>query len=448
MPLIVSPPTLNEVFPDAERMRQIFSQINNPELERLFSRVNDRYLHWDEFQYHEPIVEGFSHKELWGLLKIARSANRKTVPFKDKEGRSFSFWIPNSAARDLNQIDLFSGKTIITHHPGALPSREQYVVSSLMEEAIASSQLEGAATTRKVAKEMLRSGREPKNYHEKMVLNNWIAMKYIRENRDKEITPERILELQKLVTADTLDASESGRLRTTDDITVIYKDIIVHVPPKAETLKQRLDDFCRFANIDDKNNWIHPVIKGAMLHFFLAYDHPFPDGNGRTARALLYWYVLSRGYSLFEYLAISRCFVRAPAQYLYAYLYTETDDGDLNYFLLYNLRAIRRAIHEVEVYIQNKQREIVKSNDLLKKHKGLNTREKSLILHAIRHPEEIYTIEKHKTYHQIVYETARRDLMRLVEKGFLKKEKSGYEYIFTAASPLIDKLRIEETKNT
>jgi Fic family protein len=51
-------------------------------------------------------------------------------------------------------------------------TKERYVQSSLVEEAITSSQLEGASTTRKVAKEMIRSGREPLDRSERMILNN------------------------------------------------------------------------------------------------------------------------------------------------------------------------------------------------------------------------------------------------------------------------------------
>ena len=46
---------------------------------------------------------------------------------------------------------------------------QRYLVNSLMEEAIRSSQLEGATTTRRVAKELLRSGREPKDRGERMI---------------------------------------------------------------------------------------------------------------------------------------------------------------------------------------------------------------------------------------------------------------------------------------
>lgn len=231
-----------------------------------------------------------------------------------------------------------------------------------------------------------------------------------------------------------------------DDIIVSYNNETVHVPPLAETLPQRVEALCHFANNNDDEQWIHPAIKGAIIHFWLAYDHPFTDGNGRTARALMYWYLLSRKYLLFEYLAISRYFLRAPGQYARAYLYTETDDGDLNYFLQYNLRAITLAIMDLRLYLSRKQKEISRSNELLRSYRGLNARQKTLIYHAIQHPDAMYRIEEHKNYHGIVYQTARMDLLHLATKGFLKKQKQGKEFIFLPCEGMIEKLRAKEAK--
>lgn len=45
----------------------------------------------------------------------------------------------------------------------------------------------------------------------------------------------------------------------------------------------------------------------------IAYMHPFVDGNGRTARALFYWYMLKSGYWLTEYLSISRVIAKSKS---------------------------------------------------------------------------------------------------------------------------------------
>ena len=51
-------------------------------------------------------------------------------------------------------------------------TRDSYLVRSLLEESITSSQLEGAATTREIAKEMIRNGRQPRDRGERMIFNN------------------------------------------------------------------------------------------------------------------------------------------------------------------------------------------------------------------------------------------------------------------------------------
>ena len=177
-----------------------------------------------------------------------------------------------------------------------------------------------------------------------------------------------------------------------------------------------------------------------MIHFALAYDHPFVDGNGRTARALMYWYMLSRNYMLFEYMAISRYIQRSPAKYVQAFLFTETDSNDLTYFLFYNLKAMRQALEDLKKYIERKQREVQDSNVQLRDLRGLNPRQKALVYHAISHPLSTYTFEAHRSHHAVVYQTARQDLLDLVKQGYLIKEKQGREFMFFPSKQIGEKL--------
>lgn len=447
MPFVHQPPDLRQVLGAPDQVQSVFSRLALPEIQSLLLTANQEYLHWDSFR-HQPMPAGMSHEEAWALVKLSRVTHFKAVPFSDKHGRPFVYWIPDYLLKQLNEIDRWSGGNIVTDQPGGLPAREQYVVSSLMEEAIASSQFEGAATTRKIAKEMLRTGRKPKDVSEQMILNNWETIQFIRSHRTEPLTVKGLCEIQRIVTLNTMkDPGEAGQLRTRDDVVVDYNGETVHVPPAWQMLPDRVKAFCDFANRDVQGNWIHPVMKGAMLHFWLAYDHPFTEGNGRTARAIMYWYLLSRNYLLFEYLAISRYIVRAPAKYVRSYLFTETDDGDLTYFLAYNLAAIGKAIEDVRAYLKRKQQELARSQVLLRTYRGLNARQKNLLYYALQHPEALFTIEMHKNYHQIVYETARRDLVQLTEKGLLRQDKQGREFVFVPNERMLDKLREKEERS-
>lgn len=421
MTFVHSPPALKlvDVLRDAPDF--LDRADSSPEFEMAMRRANARYLHWDQFR-HQPLPSGFSHEFSWAYLKFLRRSSLRAAPFADKDDKPFAFSLPDEAQRVLSQIDRWAGDTLETGSGGPLPSRERYIVSSLMEEAIASSQLEGAVTTRVVAKEMLRSGRTPRDKSEQMIVNNWRSIQHLRRCQKQPLTPQLICEIQALLTQKTMqNEDEVGRFRTRDDVVVTWNERVVHQPPLAEKLAERMDALCRFANHDDDEPWVHPVVKAAMLHFWLAYDHPFADGNGRTARALVYWYLLSRGYWLFEYMAISRLFLKAPAQYGRAYLYTETDEGDLTYFLMLNLRVVHLAFEELRSYIQRKNAEIAAAVQSLQSQSGLNSRQRQFLAHVVRRPDELFTVESYRKENNVVYQTARQDLLSLVEKGLLQQ---------------------------
>lgn len=423
-----------------EAFEAFYQGARSPQVMEVIRLANERYLHWDKFQ-HRPIPKGYTHEQMWTYIHFSRT-NRKAVPFNDKRGRPFTYWIPDSMLRELNTIDTRAGRNILTDHPWAIPSKERYVVNSLMEEAIASSQLEGAATTRTIAKEMLRTGRKPADINERMILNNWKTMLHIRDHTDMKLSIEALCETHSIIADQTIEHPEEvGTLRNRDDVVVMYNDQEIHMPPKHDLLPARMQALCDFANDDSEDNWIHPVIKAAILHFWIGYDHPFADGNGRTARAIFYWYLLSKGYVLFEYLPISRYFLRGPSQYMRAYLYSEEDGNDLTYFIFYNLKAIRIAFEELEKYMRAKKRENQQAGILLRSYRGLNMRQKSLLFHAIQHPDSIYTIKSQETTYSVSYETARSDLLRLEKKGLLNRAAEGREFLYRPSDRLFELLR-------
>lgn len=377
-------------------------------------------------------------------MKFSRKALYKKIPHSDKDGNPFVYAEPDVVRRLLHEVDIHGGGELKANEQVANPNtRDTCLINSLIEESITSSQLEGAATTRKVAKEMLRQKRKPQDRSETMIVNNFNAMEFINENSTEELTPELIYELHRILTVNTLDNRAAvGKLRTSDDIYVgDERDAtIIHVPPKANELAGRLKNICAFANASHPSVFLHPVIRAIVLHFLLAYDHPFEDGNGRTARALFYWSMLKQGYWTMEFISISRILRAAPAKYTRAYLYTETDDNDVTYFIVHQLEVINRAIKDLLNYLKVKALEIKTVEKLLMKspdlQKLLNHRQMTLINRALKNSESIFYIESHRGAHNVTYDTARTDLLKLVELGVLKKSKIGKAFIFTAVDNL------------
>lgn len=407
-----------------------------------------RYLHWDDLRYKTP-PQGLSHEDWWFAVKSARRLLYKMLPLQDKADRPFRFVLADPLLGQLHRIDRDASGQLRLEAPIANPeTRDTYLVRSLVEEAITSSQLEGASTTRQVAKEMLRQGRRPRDKSEQMIFNNFQAMRSISGRIRETLTPEAIFDLHRVLTQDTLDdPTAAGRLRRPEeriDVVDHRDNRILHVPPPATELPERMDLLCRFANGTDDDPFVHPIIRAILLHFALAYDHPFVDGNGRVARALFYWSALSQGYWLLEFVSISWVLKQAPAQYSRSYLFTETDDSDVTYFIVHQLATITKAIDELHAYLLRKAEEVRETESLLRSSEqlqaALNHRQLALIRHALQHPGARYTIEGHRRSHNVVYQTARTDLLGLVDLGMLVKAKIGRSFVFLASESLQDKL--------
>jgi Fic family protein len=328
-----------------------------------------RYLHWDKVRYLAP-PDGLTPEERWLGTKLARWASFLQLPLLDTSRQAFNFARPDVVLRMLYEIEQevqeFRRQSIMIPR-----TKDAYLVSSLMEEAISSSQLEGASTTRKVAQEMLRQGREPKNRSEQMILNNFHAMQFVRDYKQEQLTPSMILELHRIVTEKTQDQPQAaGRLRTQNEQVQVISNRsqdILHIPPAAQELPDRLRNLCRFANQREATIFIHPIIKAILLHFMLAYDHPFVDGNGRTARALFYWMMAKQGYWLMEFTSISQVIKKAPVQYGRAFLHTETDEGDTTYFIIHQLEVIKKAIDYLRQQLTRNAQELEATEQLLDK---------------------------------------------------------------------------------
>lgn len=430
-----TPPAFEKMFTGLQkpdRLFEILQAVGSP-------IIDGRYQHWDELKYRKP-PEGLTRQDWWLGLKFHRQSGSRRVPLKDTAGNPFRFSVPDLVTDLLHQIDRGGGTFVeIPEQVTSSEHRDRYVVRSLMEEAITSSQLEGAATTREVAKKMLAEGRKPRDRSERMIVNNYVTMKHILELKDEPLTPEMVFRIHREISEDALDIPDgAGRFRRPDeDINVSdIEGTVFHTPPPAADLPKRLEAMCDFANGKTPDFFVHPVIRGIILHFWLAYDHPFVDGNGRTARALFYWQMLHAGYWLFEFISISQFLRKAPVQYGMAFLYTETDENDLTYFIIHQAEIIRRALKELHDYVARKSSETRACLDALQKHPELNLRQQSLISHAIRHPGFAYTIAGHGSRHAIVYQTARTDLLSLAKLKLLEQRKAGRAMVFVAPKNL------------
>lgn len=424
---------------------------------RLLAVLSDQHLSadpdyhpWEWFFRHEP-PDGFTHQEWWLAVRARRAQSARPTPFTMKDGTPLTYNLPDPLLRLIDDVSSRARGQIEIPEPIANPtSRDRYLISSLIEEAITSSQLEGASTSRVRAKQMLRENRAPRDRSEQMILNNYRAMQHIRELQDSPLTPELICEIHRRVTAGTLDdPSEAGRIQRPGEPRVrIYgtddDSQILHVPPAAEELPRRMQLLCEFANTADSPTsgqpYMPPLLRATTLHFMMGHDHYFADGNGRTSRAVFYWAMLRQGFFLTEYLSISRLLKRAPAQYARSFLHTEGDEGDLTYFFLHQANVVSRALDELNTYLQRKTSQLSRATRSLRG-LGLNHRQISLTESFLRDPGASVTVNAHRNTHGVSTQTARTDLQDLEERGLLTSTRQGRRAIWFPVVDLPERVR-------
>jgi len=401
---------------DRKTLINVLLKKNNPEIEQLVDRINSDYEYWDKVKY-KPLPEGCTSKMLWAQVKASRI--KGLISVWEKYG--INLCITSKMLRMCHEFDMKFGSFWEAENNAQSPEKKYYLSSSLMEEAIYSSKMEGASTTRVVAKEMLRKKKSPQNKAQQMIANNYATIQYIVEHKDETLTKESLLYIHRLMTEKTLDnPDDAGRFRTNDKVVVadMVEGDIVYTPPTYKDIPEFVDTVCDFFNNDNPRTFIHPIIKGIIIHFMLAYMHPFVDGNGRTARALFYWYMLKENYKLTEYMSISRVISKSKASYEKSFRYTENDENDMGYFVAYNLRALEISFQQLRDYIQRKQREKRAASSFMIAG-NINYRQAMILQRLKEEPGTIFTVKELQEQFSVSSMTARKDLTDLVQQGYL-----------------------------
>ena len=409
---------------------QTLTLLKSEEVREIIDSANEKYLYWSELKY-KKCPQGITHENLWQVVSVSRDMLVNYVWPKYQIRIPVTNYMQGICHYfDMNFGGSWGSNSILPDN-----DRERFLVSSIMEEAISSSQLEGASSTRKVAKDMLRRNIKPRNKSEQMIFNNYQAIRFLTEHKEDNLSSGLILRIHELMTKDTLDdPRDEGVFRSTDDVVVAnhVTGEVVHTPPSYVEIPSFIDELCGFANKQNDNvRFIHPIIKAIAIHFMVAYIHPFVDGNGRTARALFYWYMLKSGYWLTEYLSISRIIYRSKASYERAYLYAENDRNDMGYFITYHLRTLEIAFKELKSYIERKITQKQRAVDFFQLG-NINERQASILSMVRDDPGIVMTIKQLCGKFQVSQPTIKSDIDKLVDRSLLSRIKVNgkrYDYI-------------------
>lgn len=409
----------------------------NPQnIEKYFNQSsNKKYLYWDKAKFLDPIP-GFTKEESWHLIRSIRQISSTPTPIRTPKLQYFSFYRPKYTDKILHEIDMQSGGLFLTDKTASEQEneRQRYLARGIVEESIASSQLEGADTSSQYAKKMLLENIKPKTKSEHMILNNYKVLQQIESKyKDEPLSIFMLQEIQMQLVQNTLSPEYiPGSFRKdSDDILVFYDQKIAHTPPRISFVLKELERLVDYAN---NTEFIHPIIKAIELHFWLGYLHPFPDGNGRLARAIFYWYLFKNNYWAMAYLPISTLLKRSPHDYAYSYIYAEQDNLDFTYFFDYNIKRISASIKQFQKHINLKSTQNIENITKIKsKFPSLNNRQVHTLQFLLKNPHASTSANSYCLINAVTLRTAYEDLKKMRALNLLDITHQGKKIIYTAS---------------
>lgn len=436
-------PNLSEV--DEAKLAKKLNENIDLYMESITAVSEPIYYYWDRIKYFTKIPKDLKPEEFWSTVKLVRKYSSRKITVRTEKGENYSWLRLAYTDEFLHKLDMQLGTSdlpLLSRSSLDAEQKKKYLTKSIMEEAIASSQLEGAATTTSMAKKLLTEKRAPRDKSERMIVNNYKTMQALnQEYKDKKLSHEVLFDLHRLITKDTLDISKQGRYRKdSENITLNDQmEYVYYIPPKEVFVSKEIERLIKFANDEDDGGFLHPIIKAIILHFWIGILHPFYDGNGRLARTIFYWYLLKKGYWTMQYLPISLVMREAPTQYGMAYVYSEQDDYDFTYFYDFHMRKLMQALRNFKAYLQRKIEENKGMENLFKAEFSLNPRQIQALHYLITKGTGYYiNPSSYEALCGISRTTAISDLKVIEKMGLVKSKKIG-KYVRYYKTDLLQK---------
>ena len=386
-------------------------------MESLISQFMDRYLPRREILHRLPVTVSIG--QFWPELEAARRGQSQTLPLKDQRGEPFWFVLNRSIEQQCNVIAALARRDVAFTGPEFDALYEEAVV----DEAVYSSVIEGAFTSREQAMDFLRWNRTPRSKSEQMIKNNYDALTYVLEHLDEPIGEETILAIARIVTRSAAEVQVTGYREGM--VYVTGREGVVYTPPRAEVVPEMMRALVKFI----RESELHPLLKACIAHFYLVYVHPFGDGNGRTARALSYMMLLQVGYDFFRYVSVSGVVAEERGRYYRAMRSMEESDGDMTYFIDAYSAMLARTVQKMEDHLKY---HVLAGQKLKALEAGgsLNERQLNGARWLLESANTGVTAEAWRKKYEVVTETARRDLLALCAAGVLAREKDGRKAVF------------------
>ena len=386
--------------------------------QELLQYFMEKYYPRQEIVYRLPASLPIA--EFWPEILRYRRERATLLPLHTASGEAF-WYVPTDrflqSGDTLAQAARYESTNRLPHY-----NHDE----SIMDEAFYSSAIEGAYSTKAKSRELLQSGKSPETKDERMIVNNYEALRFVLDHLDTPINEAITLEISRILTEGTLENGTKPGWRDGPVQVVSGRQEIVYVAPAADKIRPMLDDLFAFLALED----VHPVIKACAVHIYFVTIHPLFDGNGRTARALAYMILLQAGYDFFRQIPISGLLAQERSKYYKTIRASQNPENgnDFTFFMEYYADMLLRSIADIHSHMNEKMcvEELRKEAVSLASVDRLCSGMEWLFSKGF----DTITTDKWKDRFKISFETARKDLTWLADKGYLAARTSGHKKFF------------------
>ena len=346
------------------------------------------------------------------FLQTLEELYYKTLPLSDFDGNSIVF-IENHAAVNQNTVKLL-----------LQAQGRNYGIKAAEDEIMSTSAIESIDFSRDSVRRILK-GMAPCDEQENRILGIKHGLEFIADTANK-ITEENLYKLYMMTVGDFLSGNDklhSGNFYRHDKVYIV-SDRVEHSGLDYKKVPEFMKSLMAFINEEDD---INDLIKAAVIHFYIAYVHPYFDGNGRMARLVHLWFLIQKGYQSALFVPFSSHIEKSRKAYYDAYTAIENNKKysgkiDVTPFILYFINNVYNKINEdcAAAETLTAYDEAVKSGKVTEK----ETRLWKFVLSCYG-TGEFSTKQLEKDFGDAAYATIRGFVLKFEDLGLLSSVKYG-----------------------
>ncbi|MHB8705594.1 MAG: Fic family protein [Coriobacteriia bacterium] len=413
-------------------MRRLLASGSVPQ---ILKRTSASYLSWDSFLALRLPSE-MSPLETWDLLKLVNRATGIELPIPDLEGNEYWYLRTHEIADSCARIQCLCRADSELYRRLTTMQNRRVIVRSRVDETIAAALLDGLAISEDDAYSLLQTERTPRSDTERLVLNTLNALDQLNELVEQPFSLGLFMHMRDLI----IEGVNVEKLAFTTPrmglMTSDYTDEQVR-----DASDRQLDYMIAYANHDAGDVHDSVILRGLLLADMFRFYRPLPNMNSEVGRLAFRLYTLKTGLPVLGMLPLSRIKLLWEEGTLQSSLVTidkeryfemrNHDGADLTGYTTLVSQMTLATLQELHWQLHKLEQRDEELRELLQRDPEINHRQRSILGRALRNPRAEFRISYHKTTHNVVYATARADLLELVDKGFLNVDKRGRAMVFT-----------------